>query len=319
MLLHCGADKATLDQVRQVPVPAATDTYFPVAYADLITHVQARATELLGLTLRSEQYALNRGGREMFALQTFQTERADNGLAVGLRGSYGKTVAPALAVGASVFICDNLAISGDAVHMVRKSTKNAWRDITAKLDGALNQASVAYREVNADMDHWKQIPLVEDDGYRVLGLAQGTSLLMPHQANVAFGDWRKPRHEAFAARNAYSLYNCVTEALKKGTAGGRISRQAHAHDWFLRVFGGPERALKDASVAEARLDIRDLNGTHFRGVVMDAVEEARAAGALSGDAVLELLAQDYDGVELHSSDIIETAELFGLPAQVTVG
>ena len=34
------------------------------------------------------------------------------------------------------------------------------------------------------------------------------------QVPKVLGDWRKPRHEAFEPRTAWSLFNCFTETMK---------------------------------------------------------------------------------------------------------
>ena len=78
----------------------------------------------------------------------------------------------------------------------------------------------------------RALPCHEQRGYAMLGVAMGRELLTPTQASVAFGDWKKPRYEEFADRNLWSLYNCVTEGLKKGAPGTVLDRHANAHDYF---------------------------------------------------------------------------------------
>lgn len=66
-----------------------------------------------------------------------------------------------------------------------------------------------------------------------IGAPQGEGLLTPNQASVAFGDWTEPRHEAFAERNMWGLYNAITEGLKKGAPARTIERHANAHSFMV--------------------------------------------------------------------------------------
>jgi len=232
MMLHCGASEVTRAQVEAVPIPTPTRTWHPLAYGQSISFLHDQAERVLGLKVANERYGLNQDGKQMFALLTLDTGSDETALALGLRNSYNKTLKNCCAGGQSVFVCDNLCISGSSFMVMRKNTKNVWRDfrnmITAQIRGALKN----YEQVQRDTARMKATPCHEQRGYSILGVAVGNGLLTPTQASVAFGDWRKPRHEAFAERNLWSLYNAVTEGLKKGSAARMLDRHAAAHDFF---------------------------------------------------------------------------------------
>ena len=231
MLLHCGSQEVTRKMVEAVPVPENTDTWYPVPYADTIAFLHDQARKHLNREVVNEAYGLNKGGKQMFALLTLES-RDDSGLAIGLRGSYDKSLARGCAVGQQVFVCDNLCFSGDAFRVVRKHTKNCARDFRQMVLSQLTQAEDHEARMARDTARMKAMPCHEKRGYSILGVALGQGVLTPTQANVAFGDWRKPRYEDFAPRNLWSLYNCVTEGLKKGGPGTLIDRHATAHDFF---------------------------------------------------------------------------------------
>lgn len=230
-------NEVTRQQVEAVPVPVATQSWRPVAYGDAIAHVHEQADKVLGLRVVREQYGLSKTGDQMFATMTLDTGNEENGLSIGLRQSYNKSLALGVAVGAQVFVCDNLCFSGSAFKIMRKNTVNVWYDFKALLAEQIEQAFGHYRAVIADNDTMKAIPCSERRGYAMLGVALGESVLTPTQASVAFEDWKKPRHEEFADRNLWGLYNCVTEGLKKGAPAKRLDRQAKAHDFFTDLKG----------------------------------------------------------------------------------
>lgn len=232
LILHCGGERVTREQVEAIPVPAPTDTWRPVAYGQAIEYLQLQAQKNLGLALESEQYGLNKAGDQMFALMTYETGNAESGLSIGLRQSYNKSLALGVAVGAQVFVCDNLAFSGGAFRVVRKNTLNVWVDFQRLVGEQIRNALGHYQNVQGDITRMKAIPCHEQRGYSILGVAMGQGLLTPTQATVAFADWKTPRHEEFSARTLWSLYNCVTEALKKGAPARTLDRHAAAHDFF---------------------------------------------------------------------------------------
>jgi len=225
-------NRVTRAQVEAVPVPRATRSYAPVAYGAAIALMHHEASKL-GLEVESEEYGLNKKGDQMFGLLTLKTDREDSGLSIGLRQSYNKSLALGVAVGAQVFVCDNLCFSGSAFKIVRKNTRYVEKDFRRLLQAQVRDALPLYEATQKDNDVMKSLPCNERRGYAMLGVAMGEGVLTPTQASVSFADWKKPRHEEFSDRNLWSLYNCVTEGLKKGAPATRLDRQAKAHDFFV--------------------------------------------------------------------------------------
>jgi predicted SpoU family rRNA methylase len=65
----------------------------------------------------------------MFAVLTYSNGvEEDMGLSIGIRNSYDKSMSIGVALGARVFVCDNLAISGE-IRIVRKHTAGVWKAI----------------------------------------------------------------------------------------------------------------------------------------------------------------------------------------------
>tara|TARA_R110002020_G_scaffold21537_3_gene73079 strand:+ start:778 stop:1353 length:576 start_codon:yes stop_codon:yes gene_type:complete len=187
------------------------------------------------MDITQEQYGLSRKGQQMFGVIRLDSGHPDNGLSIGLRNSYDKSLSVGFASGASVFVCDNLCFSGESGEIIRKHTVNVWRDITLKVDQALRASEYHYIVMNQHLSEMKQIPMGLDEGYDLIGRALGHEVLKPQQATIALKDWRNPRHEDFSERNLYSLYNCFTEGLKRGPAGGTLDRHATTHEFFASM------------------------------------------------------------------------------------
>jgi len=235
LILHCGSEQTTLAQVLAVTPPEATDTWKPVSYGDAINFLKDTARERLGLEVKSESYGLNKSGHQLFGRITLDTGDSEKGLSIGMRQSYDKSLALGLVGGANVFVCDNLCFSGDAFRVVRRNTANVWEDFQRLVIEQVGTAMQSFEKVQHEVEAMKAKPCHKDRGFALLGVAIGRGLLTPHQASVAFGDWETPRHEEFADRNIWGLYNAVTEGLKKGSPATVIDRHAKAHDYFVAL------------------------------------------------------------------------------------
>ena len=100
------------------------------------------------------------------------------------------------------------------------------------------QVSVAlghFKSIEVDIAALKAVPCPMRRGYSYLGVLLGEGLLTPTQAIIAFGDWTKPKHEDFEERTLWSLYNAVTESLKKGAPARILDRHAKVHDFFAEI------------------------------------------------------------------------------------
>ena len=126
-----------------------------------------------------------------------------------------------------------MCFSGDEGFKPRKHTVHACDDILKLVDDAILSSSEQYMKLDVDFSAWKQVEISERQGAALIGQAiYDANVLRPQQATIAFGDWRKARHPEFAPRNAWSLYNCFTEAIKKTPAGQIMDAQIDVHRWF---------------------------------------------------------------------------------------
>jgi len=219
---------------RDIP-PASTSSWHPVPYDDFADVLQENVERVLDLTLVSEEYSVTKNADQFFGVQRYRADRDDSLLAFGLRGSKNKSLANGLVAGSSIMVCDNLCFSGDAFRVQRKNTTHVWDDLIALIKESITGALTTYQSIHAEADTWAGVPVELDRGYELLGRMLGRGKLTSTAASVAFSDWTTPRHEAFADRNLWSLYNCVTEGVKKGTPARRVERQTSAHQFFQAV------------------------------------------------------------------------------------
>ena len=139
LALHCGANEATFDQVKAVKTPDPTDTWCPIGHDELV----ATVLETLGgsgLKAVHSAHALWQDGNRYFG--SFQLENgkghADYALVIGLRNSHDKSFPAGLACGSGVFVCDNLAFSGE-IKLSRRHTSRIKEDLPRLITTAVGR------------------------------------------------------------------------------------------------------------------------------------------------------------------------------------
>ncbi len=250
MMLHCGGKEAMLADLAAVPQPPATRTWFPVSYVDVVKHVEEKIEQVLDREIVNRQLGLGRQGRQMFGLFTMDMGDDQTGLSIGIRQSYDKSIALGLCCGAQVFVCDNLCFSGSSVRIVRKNTRNVWTDFTVLVEEAMDHATQDYSHMKSDLAVLKAAGCTPRHGAEIIGLAQYENVLAPQQATVAMQDWKRPRFVDFSRKNLWSLYNCFTQALKRGQPGRVMDSFPQVHRFF-------EQRVEEMMIGEEAEDIME--------------------------------------------------------------
>ncbi|MEZ5303039.1 MAG: DUF932 domain-containing protein [Verrucomicrobiales bacterium] len=217
LLLHCGGATIDRQELATVRTPAPEGRWHPIAHDTLVDQVH-RGLAASGMEVIGEAHALNRGGAHYFGLMQVAIDGREGdewGTIVGLRNSHDKRFPAGLAMGACLFVCDNMAFNGQVV-LARKHTTNIMRDlpgVTARAVGKLREFSgVTARRAAAYKDRELGNREAHDLVIRALDARAITTLMVPK----VLDQWRAPNHPEFGDRNLWSLYNAFTETLKGG-------------------------------------------------------------------------------------------------------
>lgn len=208
--LHCGGSASTLDDLRFIKLPEETRTYKPVSHYDLAMNISKTAEDLLAWDMDHvlSEFALASNGQRMFAKLTYRDPDNDEmGLSIAFRNSYDKSIRVGIAVGASVFICDNLCLAGE-VTIFRKHTKNVLEDMNRDILDAIHRGRTKFDQIVDDAQELRAMALNDDESYKLIGLLYGRKVLSKvSQIPVASKQWE-------GGNNKWDLYNACTEALK---------------------------------------------------------------------------------------------------------
>ncbi len=244
MMLHCGANAATRDQVFDAATPDATETHYPLPHGALIevieTHVRAS-----GFEIATEEYGLWKDGARMFGVWGLTNSvvedfvGSDFQLVMGVRNSHDKAFSAGLAVGSRVFVCDNLAFSAEIV-IARKHTRFIARDLdrmVAEAAGKIAQARISQAQ---RIEAYKSTELDDAQVHDLIIRAVDAKVMANSYIAKVLHQWRESAHEEFQARTAWSLFNGFTQVFKETNPLDLTGRSVRLHgllDMITDAFG----------------------------------------------------------------------------------
>jgi hypothetical protein len=216
LVLHCGARHVLREDVQRAATPTGSSTWQPVAHEQLLHQVESTLVAG-GLSIISEAHALWQDGLRYFGLLEVQNgaTQADYALVIGLRNSHDKTFPAAIALGNSVFCCDNLSFAGE-VTIARRHTRFIERDLPRVVNTAIARLSDMRGQQDERIRAYKETRLDDRSVHDLVIRAIDASVLPVTQLPAVLAEWRKPRFEEFAANGptAWRLYNAFTECWK---------------------------------------------------------------------------------------------------------
>lgn len=232
LCLHSGGNTATLEEVRAVNTPAPEGIWHPVAHGVLYDQVVS-AMDTLHMRIVKEQHALAKDGLRYFSLLQVGNGAEDKDFAfvLGLRGSLDKTYAAGIAVGSGVFVCDNLAFSGE-ITIARKYTTNIERDLPILAARAVGKLGAAKVDMEKRIEAYKAEVLRDSTANDIIIRSLDCGAITTTRIPEVLGQWRKPKHEEFAPRTAWSLFNAFTEVMKENSLFQLPKRTQSLHALF---------------------------------------------------------------------------------------
>ena len=216
MLLHCGAELVHRNSLYEVPTPPSTTTWYPLSHTSVLNEIELQLRGC-GFLITEEAHALSHNGDRYFGILCVTLPNrniTDFGWVVGLRNSHDQTYPAGLVAGTRVFVCDNLAFSGQ-VQISRKHTRFAERDLRHLTARAVGQLGNRLAALDQRVLHYKETKIRDARAHDMVIRAVDAQAITTAQIPEVLTQWRHPDHEAFRPRTAWSLFNAFTEVHKK--------------------------------------------------------------------------------------------------------
>lgn len=224
LMLHCGASAVAKEEVEVVPTPEPVDRWHPVPHWQLLTQVERSLTVSGEFRIVREAHGLTADGARYFGLLQVASEAQDEDYStvVGLRNSHDKSVSAGLVLGAGVFVCDNLAFSGE-YKLARKHTKQITRDLPGLVARAIAGLGDIRRSQAERYSWYRNQEFGAGKANDILVKAVEAGVFGWAGIGKVLGEYRRPRHPEFShAAPGWRLYNAFTETLKRIGRDGSV-------------------------------------------------------------------------------------------------
>lgn len=204
----------TREALAQFQPPVGSSTWRPVAHAELVGALLDQCARY-NLEITREQYAVGKSGLALFGALDIASDRyPGRAMALGFRHSNDKALAVQVVAGARVFVCDNLALSGEKIAL-RKHSRGLH--LMSLLREALNRWVGATRRFNDSIVN-AEARVLSDDEAKVKLFDLRYEGVLPvsifDEAAVNYFRADKLGYEDSAPRTAWGLHNACTRAVK---------------------------------------------------------------------------------------------------------
>lgn len=227
LMLHAGAAAINREALAALPLPAARGPRHVVR--PFIEDVELIDTFLgrNGFTIKEEAFGVKTDAKgfpsQFFGAIEIRSKALEGeylpaepfALTVGVRGSYDQTLPRGLAVGSRVFVCDNLAFSGE-VSVYAKQTTNIGSRIAGLLEAAVGEVPVLADHQARRFDAYRNYELSKVKGDAILVECVRLGILNPSDIGKAIKEWDEPSHPEHAEQGntVWKLFNAITESIK---------------------------------------------------------------------------------------------------------
>lgn len=219
-MVHAGGQHVERPQLALVETPPTDQKsgWTPIPHDILLSQV-IDSLSATGYDVVNEGHALAREGQQYFGMlqvapQGLQEEQ-DYSMVIGLRNSHNKSFSAGLVCGSGVFVCDNLAFSGE-VKIGRKHTRFIIRDLPGIVHSAVGKLGDMRVRQDHRIDKYKTFELTNSLADHLVVQMLRDRIITTQQVVKVVDEWDAPSHPEFTTggKTAWRLFNAVTEASK---------------------------------------------------------------------------------------------------------
>ena len=240
LLMHTvGGHYVSQADLLKLPYPPQLGSrHQPIPHGKLVEVLQEECRKL-ALTVESEQLGLTRRGARLFGTMRLRgrgTLQADDlQSTLGLRNSIDQSLGVRMVVGATVFVCDNMCMSGDEIVLRRKNTiRLKLPMLVAKgLEKFLERTTIFGRRIT----YMKDYGLSGDNAKALLFDVFNKGVLPKSMMQTVARLYLSPLEEHLDCRprSLWGLNNACTRALKSLKPASQFDAAARVGAHFAKL------------------------------------------------------------------------------------
>ena len=206
--------RITREELAQVPTPPATETHQPIAHHRVVEAlVESMSVRQIGGV--ADEYAVSEAGMRIFGGLDLEAGFEGCRFAIGLRNSHDKSFRLSCTVGVRVFVCENLAFSGDYTAVLAKHSKNF--SLEDSLAIGVDRMQRNFEPMRRQVEEWRarQISTVAAKLIIYQAFVESELDAPKHLERQVHDLYFRPPHPEFEPRTLWSLTNAFTSAFKE--------------------------------------------------------------------------------------------------------
>lgn len=262
------AQHVTFDALKALPAPAVLGPHHkPVPHFELIEGFRTEAA-VRNLTITREQFALGAKDAALFGVMDLapvgQTdlvpaETGPAGLSLGFRSANDLSLAIRAVAGARVFVCDNLALSGEMFAISRKHTVGL--DLTMAIRIGFDKFLGQSGHLTAQIDSLNNV-ILTDTQAKVTIWEMFSRAILPVRlfavVNAFYFEQTDERPDCLP-RTAWGLHNATTRAIKDLKPVPAFQRTVAVGRFFGLTGDAPEINAQALPADDDGLDLDEDN------------------------------------------------------------
>jgi hypothetical protein len=202
------------EELTLVPTPPATETHRPIPHHEIVQAL----IETLGfrhIGVVHDEYAVSPDGMKMFGVLDLATEMQGCRFSIGLRNSHDKSMRLAMTCGYRVFVCSNMAFSGDFTPVLAKHSKSF--SLIDCISVGVDRMQRNFEPMHKQVETWQRSELTDVTAKVVIyeAFVEGKLEAPKHLARTVHDLYFEPRYEEFRPRTIWSLSSAFTSAFKE--------------------------------------------------------------------------------------------------------
>ncbi len=215
--MHTAGFNISLAGLKRIQTPKTTASWFPIAH-DLLFQSVCDHVVAQGLRVVGQSHAVCRKGRLYFGLLQIVngSKDGDYTTVLGVQNSHDRSTPGALLVGSQVFVCNNLAFSGET-RISRRHTSGMVRELPRLMKSAVEKIAALRRSQDERIAAYKAFELSDTQAHDlIIRGACDLEIVTTLQIPLVLDRWRAPQHPEFGKLpSAWRLFNSFTEVLKE--------------------------------------------------------------------------------------------------------
>jgi len=146
-------------ELAQIPVPQATATHRPVPHHTIVEAL-AETLSFRHICVVNEEYAVSADGMRMFGVLDLETQMEGCRFSIGIRNSHDKSLRLGLTAGLRVFVCSNMAFSGDFTPVLAKHSKSF--NLIDTLAVGVDRIQRNFEPMQRQVERWRQTQITDE-------------------------------------------------------------------------------------------------------------------------------------------------------------